>query len=174
MKKWPHVDYFPVVVGLKLTYRYEYGGQRARKMSFEVLSVDEESDGVVTATCLRTVAGRELPEYVVTKDLGKGWVSSSLWGNEFPLPPSTGKKWERPPDSYVVETTAEEIEVPAGRFTECLRVVRQIAGGDGGTEERWYAPGVGLIFVDCRDEAEPYKMRLSEKKLPRAAKANKP
>jgi hypothetical protein len=46
-------------------------------------------------------------------------------------------------------------------------VVYAIAGGDGGSGERLYAPGVGLVRETCHDEADPWEARLTA--LARAA-----
>ena len=52
------------------------------------------------------------------------------------------------------------VETPAGKFTGCLRVAYLIAEGDGGSGERHYAPGVGLVKVVENDEAEPFTHEL--------------
>ena len=41
-----------------------------------------------------------------------------------------------------------------------MRVAYLIAEGDGGSGERWYAPGVGLVKVVENDEAEPFAQEL--------------
>jgi len=88
-----------------------------------------------------------VPHYVMISDPAKGWLTSSLWGKEFPLPPKPGAEWDQSPDLYKVEELKAGIQVPAGFFTDCLKVVRFAAGGDAGTETRYYAPDVGLVYA---------------------------
>jgi len=56
-----------------------------------------------------------------------------------------------------------EVETPAGKFTGCLRVAYLIAEGDGGSGERFYAPGVGLVKAVDNDEGEPLSLQLVRK-----------
>ena len=53
------------------------------------------------------------------------------------------------------ETAAAE--TPAGHFTGCLRVGYLIAAGDGGSGERLYAPGVGLVGYITASALAPIK-----------------
>jgi hypothetical protein len=154
-------DYFPLRKGLKLDYRHKFGTAKPGKMRFEVISADEQP-GSTSATCVRIFDGKPSPEYVMLKDEKKGWLSSSNWGKEFPLPPVVGKEWQRSPDLFRVEALDEEIETPAGKFTDCLKVVRLAAGGDAGTEERYYAEDVGLVYAFSNDESDPYELALTE------------
>jgi hypothetical protein len=51
----------------------------------------------------------------------------------------------------VVESTSETIDVPAGRFPDCIKIaVTGRAGGEGGrsftlSEQVWYARGIGMV-----------------------------
>lgn len=69
------------------------------------------------------------------------------------------------PMTYVIEATDETVEVPAGRFTACLRVhgtarMRLFADSVGGWQDmpldtlEWYCPGVGLTRLE-RHEPVP-------------------
>ena len=155
-------DYFPLRTGLKLHYRHKDATGKVGKMAFEVIHADEQG-GVTTATCVRIFDGRPSPEYVMVNDPVKGWLTSTAWGKEFPLPPVVGKEWNKQPDLYKVEALDAEIETPAGKFTNCLKVVRLVAGGDAGFEERYYAEDVGLVYVMSNDEADPYELALTKK-----------
>lgn len=76
------------------------------------------------------------------------------------LPVKAGTRWGVPPREYLLEGFAGRAAVPAGEFERCALVSYLIAGGDGGSGERYYAPGVGLVLESCRDESDPYETRL--------------
>ncbi|MDX6770988.1 MAG: hypothetical protein SF051_15755 [Elusimicrobiota bacterium] len=77
-----------------------------------------------------------------------------------PHPPVRGRSWDHPPRQYRLEGLDGAVEVPAGAYKGCARVSYLIAGGDAGSGERLYAPGVGLVHEACREEADPYETRL--------------
>lgn len=76
------------------------------------------------------------------------------------LPVKAGTRWGVPPREYVLEGFSGRAEVPAGSFEGCARVSYLIAGGDAGSGERLYAPGVGLVLETCHEESDPYETRL--------------
>jgi hypothetical protein len=47
-------------------------------------------------------------------------------------------------DRAEIISVTEEIKVPAGVFKNCLHT-RESSAVEGGTEDKWYAPGIGLI-----------------------------
>ncbi|OGR46157.1 MAG: hypothetical protein A2X37_06635 [Elusimicrobia bacterium GWA2_66_18] len=81
-----------------------------------------------------------------------------------PLPARLGARWARPPREYRVEDLDAAAETLVGRFTGCLRVGYLIAGGDGGSGERLYAPGVGLVRETCADEADSFELVLTSRR----------
>lgn len=81
-------------------------------------------------------------------------------GGVLVLPVRQGTSWGVPPREYVLEGFTGRADVPAGRYEGCARVSYLIAGGDAGSGERLYAPGVGLVLETCRDESDPYETRL--------------
>lgn len=76
------------------------------------------------------------------------------------LPDRAGTVWAVPPRDYRLEGFNGRARVPAGDFEGCAVVSYLIAGGDAGSGERFYAPGVGLVLETCRDESDPYETRL--------------
>lgn len=155
-------DYFPLVEGLALDYRSRSaegdGGYR-----FEVVSAAQEG-GAIRAHCRRTPLGGGAPaDFTLVKD-GRG----VFLGRELllPLPLEPGRGWERPPESFRVESLDAVKTVPAGTFRGCLRLVYLIAGGDGGGGEKVYAPGVGLISELRTAEDETGETVLTRARLP--------
>lgn len=152
-------DYFPLAVGRVLEYEAE-NASGLGALKIEILSVAMK--GVVTtAQCRRTTKWGGEPErvaeFVVVKDAKE--VRSDM-GTEFVFPLKLGKKWNRHPNSYFIEALDAEVETPAGRFSDCLKVAYLIAGGDAGSGERYYAPGVGRVKAVHQDEADPFEQRL--------------
>jgi hypothetical protein len=158
-------DFLPLKQGLVLEYALKDAEGEGR-LRFEVLAVEQKGQGI-KAKCQRTITRPESEgsqiKYTVTKDPAKGWLSSSAWGKEFPLPPVVGKKWRSGSDACRVDALDAVAETPAGKFEGCLRVLRLVAGGDEGSEERLYAPGVGLLRAVSNDESDAYKLALLKK-----------
>lgn len=152
-------DYFPLVKGAVREYATENAsGQGTLKI--EVLFV-ARNNGATTANCRRTVRLNGKPpkisEFVVVND-GKEIRSDT--GTEFKLPMKVGAQWIRSPRRYWIEALDAQVETKAGTFKDCLRVAYLIAEGDGGSGERHYAPGVGLVKVVENDEADPFTHEL--------------
>ncbi len=153
-------DYFPVKPGLVLQYRTKNASGEG-VLTIEVLTVGTYGD-IVTARCLRTTKwGREksAQEYDVLKD-GTGVYTDNA--PEFPMPPRVGRKWDRYPNAYEIEDDEAVTTVPAGTFRDCLKITYLIAGGDAGSGERYYAPGIGLVRENCTDESDPYEFTLTK------------
>lgn len=126
----------------------------------EVLEVSVAGE-TTTARCRRTVKQLDEPEtageFTVVKD-AKGVRSGE--DVEYNRPVKVGTEWIRAPRRYWIEALDAVIETPVGKFTGCLRVAYLIAEGDGGSGERHYAPGVGLVKVVEHDEANPFTHEL--------------
>ncbi len=152
-------DYFPLVKGAERQYMISKAeGQGI--LSIEVLSV-ETSGGKTVAKCSRTLLWKEdLPvvtEFEVVADasgISAGGVP------EFKFPATKGTEWILSPRRYWIEALDAEVATTAGTFTDCLRVAYLIAEGDGGSGERYYAPGVGLVKIVENDEGEPFTHEL--------------
>lgn len=151
------VDYFPLAEGLRL--EYETRASTTRRFALEVLSVARRGGGEEARVRRTELAGAApaAEEYAVRKGPDGVYRRDLL---EFPLPASAGRRWTQAPRSYEIAAVDARADVPAGRFEACLRVSYDIAQGDGGGGERLYAPGVGLVREDCRDEAEPFETVL--------------
>lgn len=155
-------DYFPLIKGAMREYATENASGRGT-FKIEVLSV-AQNNGTTTAMCRRTLNWNGEPpkvsEFEVVSD-GKEVRSDT--GTEFKHPVKVGTEWIRSPRRYWIEALDAEVETPAGKFKNCMRVAYLIAEGDGGSGERHYAPGVGLVKVVEHDEADPYSHELVRK-----------
>ncbi len=152
-------DFFPLVAGAVREYATETSRGKGT-LKVEVLSVKNEG-GKTLAQCRRTVKEAGTPPAVALFEavIDAGEVRSGEY-TEFPLPAKKGAEWIRSPRRYWIEALDGEVETPAGKFTGCLRVAYLIAEGDGGSGERHYAPGVGLVKVVEHDEGEPFTHEL--------------
>ena len=152
-------DYFPLTPGLKLVYdTRDDGGQRT--LTFEVLSASKKGR-VTTAKCRQAVSGVSKPtEYeVIRKPRG----IYSPWGKEFPLPLAPDLAWLRNEHQQCwVDALDATVTVSLCEFKDCLRIWWTIDEGEGGSGERCYAPGVGLVYANSSEDGDEFEMSLSE------------
>ena len=155
-------DYYPLKKGLVLDYRSD-GVEGASSFKDETLSVATKN-GKTTATVRKTIErpGKppEVKEFTVKRD-SKGVYRYGE--KELPLPVAVGKKWRIYPREYKIASLSETVTVPAGTFKDCLHVVYLVAGGDGGSGEIFYAPGVGMLRTLCQEEDDSYEIVLTRR-----------
>jgi len=152
-------DFFPLTKGAVREYATE-NAQGKGAFKIEILSV-ATAGGRTVAKCRRTTTfnGKTplVAEFEAVKDAKE--VRSDA-GIEFKLPLKNGVEWIISPRRFWIEALDASVTVPAGKFSGCLRVAYLIAEGDGGSGERHYAPGVGLVKVVENDEADPFTHEL--------------
>jgi len=149
-------DFLPLSPGRRLEYEVARAGETRR------LVVEHLAGGAGGVTLRRTwtgADGRAETEDARAELRADGvYVDGAL---ALPLPPRAGASWSLPPRRFRVESLSAAASTPAGEFAGCLRVGYLIAEGDGGSGERLYAPGVGLVREVCSDEADPFEVRLT-------------
>lgn len=156
----PMTDYFPLKAGAIREYSTETSRGKGT-LTIEVLSVTA-GDGKTSAKCRRTtIAPGGNPAIALYEAVVDEKEVRTDSFTEFPLPVRKGAEWIRSPRRYWIETLDADVETPAGTFEGCLRVAYLIAEGDGGSGERYYAPGVGLVKVVENDEGEPFTHELT-------------
>lgn len=156
MKNAPRADFLPLEPGLRLEYAL------SRAQGRETLVV-EHSSGPDGGVCVRRTwrasdGKKETETSRAERREGGVYFDGEL---VLPLPVRVGAAWARPPREYRVEDLDASAETPAGRFAGCLRVGYLIAAGDGGSGERFYAPGLGLVRETCADESDPFELVLT-------------
>lgn len=157
-------DYYPLIAGLTLEYAVS-GRASGETLKIEVLQVAQTSGGA-EAVCRQTavVDGiSEVTELILNRERD-GVFAGGV--KELALPPSVGSRWNVPPVEYKITALDAEAAVGAGVFKNCLKVSYLIGAGDGGGGERFYAPGVGLVFERCQDESSPFEISLTRFSLP--------
>jgi len=55
--------------------------------------------------------------------------------------------------------------VPAGAYNGCLKITTRLSGGDAGSAERYYAPGVGLVYERINSEDRQETLKLTSYQL---------
>jgi len=166
-------DYFPLISGMKLIYNHtstEFEGVESVEVLFQdVRAFRDDSTARVSLT--RTRKGQPHAEtYQVRKSAKEVSTENGPigWGRrEYPIPAVPGKEWIEEPDRHVVASLDEAVEVPAGKFMRCLRVNTFIAGGDGGSAIRYYAPGVGYVYEEYSSETSGSRVALASFQMPK-------
>lgn len=152
-------EYFPLERGAVREYDIE-NAQGKGSLVIEILDV-VVTDAAKTAKCRRTVRRpgekEAVVDFTVIKDADGVREGDSV---EFKHPLKVGTEWIAPPRRHWIEALDAAVKTPAGEFKACLKVAYLIAEGDGGSGERHYAPGVGLVSIEENDEADPYTCRL--------------
>jgi hypothetical protein len=148
-------DYLPLSPGLRLEYRVSRA-QRTRTLVVE--HSPAAGAGVVVRRTWTSPDGASETETSRAERRADGVYCDGVL--VLPLPPRAGASWTQAPRRYRVESLDAAAETPAGKFTGCLSVGYLIAEGDGGSGERLYAPGVGLVRETCSDEADPFEVVL--------------
>lgn len=160
----PPAEYMPI--HKKAVFQYEYTSSEfpgSKVIRVEYMSY---SDKDKTAAVNMVVFNRYAPKvinYVVTADAyGVRSSDSPLYGPrlEFPLPLRYNTVWHEGPDRHRAAALNAKVETPAGPFHGCLKVKTYLSGGDAGSAERYYAPGVGLVYekINSEDRQETIKL----------------
>lgn len=157
-------DYLPLGKRAVLEYEYyssEFAAPRAVRVEF--LSY---SDKDAAAQVNMIVFGEKKPRvsnFAITaaRD-GIRATDSPLYGPrlEFPLPLAYNAVWNEGPDRSRAAALSAKVSVPAGDYEGCLKITTRLSGGDAGSAERYYAPGVGLVYerVISEDRQETLKL----------------
>lgn len=150
-------DYYP----LKAKTRYEYEVKSTEFEGVATVYVDilkvYKKGSTTTADARMTFKLRDehVSEFKIKKN--NKWVITTggvtIGGRkEFPIPPKEGVKWDDYPDSNEIVSMTDKISIKAGKFSNCMKVLTKIAGGDGGIAVRYYAPDIGYVLEDYKGE----------------------
>lgn len=160
-------DYFPLLKGYRL--EYEYTGSEVEgtaKAVIDILSLGKKGDTTIARARLTVIVKGHITscEYNIGRN-AKGVTTENgivVGGRkEFPLPIKPGRKWDEYPDANEIVSVKEKVTVPAGEFTKCMKVLTLLSGGDSGSAERWYAPGVGYIKEEYNAEDMQAEIKLT-------------
>lgn len=163
--KTPRPDYLPLAREAVYEYDYtssEFPGSKVIRVEYHNYS---ENDNAVygTMAVFSRPAGNRAGGYAVYANAAGVYASDSPLGGkrlEFPLPAAVGRTWTEGSDTHKITTLTGKVSVPAGSYAGCLGILARLGGGDAGTSERFYAPGIGLVYesVTAEDVQETIKL----------------
>lgn len=145
-------DYFPLQKGLRLEYLYESNEFSApAQVVVTVLRASGKGKSVSAVARMTTkLKGQETStEFKITKTpKAVNTYDGIIIGGrtEFTFPAKVGAKWREEPENSEIRSLSERVKVPAGSFCNCMKVVSKMDLEDGGSAERYYAPGVGYVL----------------------------
>lgn len=150
-------NYFP----LKGKTRYEYEFKSSEfdgiaKVYIDIIDITQKNK-MTTANARMTFILRDehITEFKIKKD--DKWVITTdgivVGGRkEIPVNPKEGFKWDEYPDANEIVSMTDKVSIKAGKFSNCVKVLTKIAGGDAGMASRYYAPDVGYVMEDYSAE----------------------
>jgi hypothetical protein len=151
------MNLYPLAKGTKCEYTLTVTG-RELDVTIEVTEVSEPKKGErAIATLVTKVGDRSSTEYFSADD--KGVYQHAMQGQklETPIvavkyPVKDGTKWTEKMKQMGIELEAEfeqkkaeEVKVPAGKYTAYPVVMTIKTNGRTYTETKWYAEGVGIV-----------------------------
>ena len=160
----PAEEYLPIKRKVIYTYEYTSGDFRgSRVLTVEYLEYSEKDSSVKVTMTTFDHNKPKLDTFVLfSTRAGIHALNSPLAGPrlEIPSPAAYNAAWDEGSDRNRIAAVNAKITVPAGSFTNCLKISSRLGGGDTGTAERYYAPGVGLLFeqILAEDKQETIKL----------------
>lgn len=150
-------DYFPLKEKTRYCYKFTSSDfQGTAKVYIDILTVAEDNNKTeAKARMTFTLRDSHTTEFLITKD--PEWLITTdgvtTGGRkEFPYPVKEGSKWVESPDSCEIVSLSDKLNIEAGKFSNCMKVLTLVADGDGGKAVRYYAPDVGLVLESYHTE----------------------
>lgn len=160
----PQSDHFPLDKHIVLVYEYtssEFAGSKTIRLEQMAYFPKDNAASFLKTT---TYNGSSYNEIVgVHADAAGVYSRNGLLGGdrmEFSLPERVGSTWSRNSDGSTITSLSAAVRLPAGEFSDCLKVTTELGGGDAGLSERYYAPGIGLVYENVSGEAVQETLRL--------------
>jgi len=163
-------NYLPIFN--RVVYEYEYTSSEFignKKVVVEFKGYSEKDSLTNVTITYYNKKGTKIVDYTI-KISPSGLISSdSILGGsriELPIPLFKDKQWTENSNNNRITSINAKVQTQAGTFLNCLKVYTRIGGGDAGSAERYYAPGIGLVMenVNAEDKQESIKL-VSFKKL---------
>lgn len=160
----PADQYLPISRRAVLEYEYTSSEFTAPKtIRVEYLSYSEKDRTAAVNMIIFNKSKPRVVNFVITADAqGVRASDSPIYGPrlEFPLPLTYNSVWNEGADRHRVAALNAKVTVPAGAYNGCLKITTRLSGGDAGSAERYYAPGVGLVYekINSEDRQETLKL----------------
>jgi len=161
----PAADYLPL--NKRAVYEYEYTSSEflgAKVVRVEFMSY---SDADKSASVNMIIFNKNKPKVsnfvIAASPSGIRASDSPLYGPrvEIPFPLTYNMTWNEGADRSRVAALNAKLTVPAGDYTGCLKITTRLNGGDAGSAERYYAPGVGLVYEQLISEDRQETIKLT-------------
>jgi hypothetical protein len=165
-------DYYPLTVGSEWTMKVTLLEENSKIIEQKTtIEKPEEMDGAMYSVMKQVDPNDTYTVLLVKNDKGVYWYKlkknsiNSYFNPGAPyitFPVVKGSKWEwngiwkilfiknKGTMNFEIQSTTEEVTVPAGKFT-CAKVhIVKIVEGKTEEETDWYAPGVGLVKLKSK------------------------
>ncbi|MCM2268005.1 MAG: hypothetical protein NDI60_09575 [Elusimicrobiales bacterium] len=165
----PAADYLPL--NKRAVYEYEYTSSEFTGVKTIRIEFMEYSEAARTAQVNMIIFNKTKPKvsnFVMTA--GPDGIRSSdspIAGPrlELPFPLAYNQVWNEGSDRNRVAALNAKVAVPAGVYNGCLKITSKLGGGDAGSAERYYAPGVGLVYEQIAAEDSQQTIKLTAYQL---------
>ena len=165
----PAEDYLPL--NKKAVYEYEYTssefpGSKVIRVEFLAWS-DSDKSASVNMIIFNKTKPKVSNFSIAATPSGIRASDSPLYGPrvEIPMPLAYNMTWNEGSDRSRVAALNAKITVPAGTYNGCLKITTRLNGGEAGSAERDYAPGVGLVFEQIISEDRQDTIKLTSFQL---------
>jgi len=160
----PAAEYLPL--NKKAVYEYEYTSSEftgVKAVRVEFMAYSETAKTVQVNMIIFNKTKPKVSNFVIASDAsGIRSSDSPLAGPrlEIPFPLAYNQVWTEGYDRSRVAALNAKIAVPAGTYNGCLKIVSKLGGGDAGSAERYYAPGMGLVYEQITAEESQQTLKL--------------
>ena len=161
----PAAEYLPLNRRAVLEYEYtssEFAGTKIVRLEYTEYSEKDQ-----TAKVSMIIFNRSKPRVsnfvLAANTTGVRSSDSPLYGPrlELPFPLVYNSVWTEGADRSRVAALNARVTVPAGVYNGCLKITTRLNGGEAGAAERYYAPGVGLVYEQIISEDRQETIRLT-------------
>ena len=140
--------YAPLQRGAIYDYEYtssEFAGVKILRLEFDAFSA-KDSSVTVTKSVFSSNTRQTATFSIYLTNNGIQADGSPLAGPRLEMPSQVryNQTWSEGQNQSRVAAVNTQIKTSAGDYTGCVRIITRI-GGNGGTINRYYAPGVGLV-----------------------------
>jgi hypothetical protein len=165
----PAEQYLPLHQQAVLEYEYtssEFTGAKSIRLEYMSYS-DKDKSAAVNMIIFNRTKPRVSNFVVTVAPDGIRSSDSPVYGPrlEIPLPLTYNYVWHEGPDRNRVAGFNSTVSVPAGIYHGCLKITTRLSGGDAGSAERYYAPGIGLVYEKINSEDRQEIIQLASYQL---------
>jgi len=159
------LTYFPI--NRKITYEYEYTSTDfigSKRLLFTIKNYSEKD--ATASVDVTIIKGNKTSKFYFKMQLKHNGIYSSnsfLSGPRLEIPSSIyrGKTWIENGNKNWISSIKARINLPAGKFENCVKIKTKIGNGDAGEASRYYAKGIGLIYEEWEAEDRSDILKLT-------------